>query len=59
MCSSSAPPVNSPTALAGSARVPLDEMVTMDYLYIVNWTLWSDVKILLLTVPHVVGRRGQ
>ena len=45
--------------IAGSARVPLDEMVAMDYLYIVNWSLWSDVKILLRTIPHVLGRRGQ
>jgi exopolysaccharide biosynthesis polyprenyl glycosylphosphotransferase len=44
--------------IAGSARVPMDEMVTMDYLYIVNWSLWSDVKILLRTIPHVLGRRG-
>ena len=27
----------------------------MDYLYIVNWSLWSDVKILLRTVPHVLA----
>ncbi|MDX6674733.1 MAG: hypothetical protein QOH11_2151 [Solirubrobacteraceae bacterium] len=45
--------------IAGSARVPLDEMVAMDYLYIVNWSLWSDIKILLRTTPHVLGRRGQ
>jgi lipopolysaccharide/colanic/teichoic acid biosynthesis glycosyltransferase len=34
-------------------------MVAMDYLYIVNWSLWSDIKILLRTIPHVLGRRGQ
>jgi exopolysaccharide biosynthesis polyprenyl glycosylphosphotransferase len=45
--------------IAGSARVPLPEMVAMDYLYIVNWSLWSDIKILLRTIPHVFGRRGQ
>jgi exopolysaccharide biosynthesis polyprenyl glycosylphosphotransferase len=45
--------------IAGSSRVPLDEMVAMDYLYIVNWSLWSDIKILLRTIPHVLGRRGQ
>jgi exopolysaccharide biosynthesis polyprenyl glycosylphosphotransferase len=45
--------------IAGSALVPLHEMVAMDYLYIVNWSLWSDIKILLRTIPHVFGRRGQ
>lgn len=42
----------------GSARVPLDEMVVIDYLYIANWSLWRDIKCLLRTVPCVVGRRG-
>jgi exopolysaccharide biosynthesis polyprenyl glycosylphosphotransferase len=42
----------------GSARVPLREMVVIDYLYIANWSLWQDVKCLLRTVPCVLGRRG-
>ena len=40
-------------------RVPLEDMVSLDYLYIVNWSLWSDVEILLRTVPHVLGRRNR
>jgi lipopolysaccharide/colanic/teichoic acid biosynthesis glycosyltransferase len=44
--------------LLGSSRIPLHEMVKIDYLYIANWTLWSDVKILLRTVPYVLGRRS-
>ena len=36
-------------------RVPLEDMVSLDYLYIVNWSLWSDIEILLRTVPHVFG----
>ena len=42
----------------GSSRIPLHEMVKIDYLYGANWSLWLDVKILLRTIPHVVGRRG-
>ena len=42
----------------GSARIPLDEMVKIDYLYGANWSLWLDMKILLRTVPFVVGQRG-
>jgi exopolysaccharide biosynthesis polyprenyl glycosylphosphotransferase len=42
----------------GSSRVPMRDMVTIDYLYRVNWSLWLDVKILLRTVPHVLLRRG-
>jgi exopolysaccharide biosynthesis polyprenyl glycosylphosphotransferase len=44
--------------ILGPARVPLREMVAIDYLYVANWSLWTDIKILLRTVPHVVGRRG-
>jgi lipopolysaccharide/colanic/teichoic acid biosynthesis glycosyltransferase len=42
----------------GSSRIPLREMVTIDYLYVANWSLWNDLKILLRTVPHVLARRG-
>jgi lipopolysaccharide/colanic/teichoic acid biosynthesis glycosyltransferase len=44
--------------ILGSARVPLHEMVGIDYLYVANWSLWTDVKILLRTVPYVLSRRG-
>ena len=40
-----------------SARVPLQEMVCIDYVYVANWSLWLDFKILLRTVGHV-ARRG-
>jgi exopolysaccharide biosynthesis polyprenyl glycosylphosphotransferase len=36
------------------ARVPMREMVGIDYLYVANWSLWQDVKLLLHTVRHVV-----
>lgn len=38
-------------------RVPMQEMVGIDYLYVANWSLWFDVKILLRTARHVV-RQG-
>ena len=44
--------------ILGPSRVPLREMVAIDYLYVANWSLWKDVKILLRTIPHVLGRRG-
>ena len=42
----------------GSSRIPLSEMVAIDYLYVVNWSLWTDLKYLLRTVPYVLGARG-
>jgi len=44
--------------IAGSSRVPLAEMVKLDYLYVAGWSLWTDIKILLRTIPHVLARRG-
>ena len=35
-----------------------EEMVSIDYLYVANWSLWSDLKILARTVPYVLGRGG-
>lgn len=42
----------------GSSRVPLPEMVKIDYFYFANWSLWGDMKILLRTIPYVVRRGG-
>jgi exopolysaccharide biosynthesis polyprenyl glycosylphosphotransferase len=42
----------------GSARIPLREMVKLDYLYAANWSLWLDVKIMLRTIGFVLSRRG-
>jgi exopolysaccharide biosynthesis polyprenyl glycosylphosphotransferase len=42
----------------GSSRIPLHEMVKIDYLYATNWSLWLDVKVILRTVPYVLARRG-
>ncbi|MGB0092287.1 MAG: sugar transferase [Solirubrobacteraceae bacterium] len=50
------PGMTGPWQVLGS-RVPMQEMVGIDYLYVANWSLWLDVKILLRTVRHVV-RRG-
>jgi exopolysaccharide biosynthesis polyprenyl glycosylphosphotransferase len=39
-------------------RVPMQEMVGLDYLYVANWSLWLDVKILLRTAKHVACGRN-
>lgn len=37
-------------------RVPMQEMVGIDYLYVTNWSLWLDFKILVRTARHVLWR---
>jgi exopolysaccharide biosynthesis polyprenyl glycosylphosphotransferase len=44
--------------ILGSTRVPLEEMVKLDYLYGATWSLWLDMKILLRTVAYVAARRS-
>jgi exopolysaccharide biosynthesis polyprenyl glycosylphosphotransferase len=44
--------------ILGSGRIPLQEMVKIDHLYLANWSLWLDLKILVRTVAHVLGRQG-
>ncbi len=44
--------------ILGSSRVALTEMVKLDYVYVANWSLWTDVKIILRTIPYVARRRG-
>jgi exopolysaccharide biosynthesis polyprenyl glycosylphosphotransferase len=43
----------------GAARVPLAEMVKIDYLYIANWSVWADVKIMVETIGYLAHGRGQ
>ena len=50
------PGMTGPWQVLGT-RVPMQEMVGMDYLYVANWSLWLDLKLLLRTVRHVL-RRG-
>jgi exopolysaccharide biosynthesis polyprenyl glycosylphosphotransferase len=46
------PGMTGPWQILG-ARVPMQEMVGLDYLYVANWSLWQDVKLLVRTVRHV------
>jgi exopolysaccharide biosynthesis polyprenyl glycosylphosphotransferase len=44
--------------MLGRNDIPFDEMVKLDYLYVTNWSVWWDLKILFQTIPVVLGRRG-
>jgi exopolysaccharide biosynthesis polyprenyl glycosylphosphotransferase len=47
------PGMTGPWQVLGS-RVPMQEMVGIDYLYVSTWSLWSDMKLLVRTVRHVL-----
>jgi len=48
--------------IRGRGRVSFDEMVKLDIEYIDNWSVWLDLKILILTLPALLvngqGGRG-
>jgi exopolysaccharide biosynthesis polyprenyl glycosylphosphotransferase len=50
------PGMTGPWQVMGT-RVPMQEMVAIDYLYVSNWSLWLDLKVLVRTLRHVL-RRG-
>jgi exopolysaccharide biosynthesis polyprenyl glycosylphosphotransferase len=53
------PGMTGPWQVLGGTRIGLREMVVIDYLYVANWSLWGDIKLLLRTVPCVLARRGR
>lgn len=42
----------------GRTSIPFEEMVKLDYLYVTNWSMWGDVRLLLRTLPAVWTQRG-
>jgi exopolysaccharide biosynthesis polyprenyl glycosylphosphotransferase len=53
-----APGMTGPWQILGSSRVPISDMVLLDYLYCANWSLWADVKIIIRTIPYIFSRRS-
>lgn len=44
--------------VSGRSRLSYEQMIQLDIAYIENWSLWTDIKILLRTVP-VLLKLGQ
>jgi exopolysaccharide biosynthesis polyprenyl glycosylphosphotransferase len=51
------PGITGPWQVLGRNEIPFDEMVKLDYLYVTNWSLWRDLRLMLQTVPAAVTRR--
>jgi lipopolysaccharide/colanic/teichoic acid biosynthesis glycosyltransferase len=45
-------------ALEGRSKLQFDRWMRLDLLYIDNWSMWLDLKILLKTIPAVLLGRG-
>ena len=44
--------------VSGRNRLTFEEMVRIDIFYIENWSVWLDLKIILLTLPAVLRGDG-
>jgi exopolysaccharide biosynthesis polyprenyl glycosylphosphotransferase len=42
----------------GRSDIPFEQMVNLDYLYVTNWSLWGDVKLLIRTASTVLRGSG-
>ena len=41
----------------GASDIPFDEMTKLDYLYVTNWSLREDLRLMLQTVPALLRKR--
>jgi exopolysaccharide biosynthesis polyprenyl glycosylphosphotransferase len=42
----------------GRTNIPFEEMIKLDYMYVTNWSLWTDIRLILKTLPVVITRQG-
>lgn len=42
----------------GRTTIPFEEMVKLDTVYVTNWSLWGDVKLIARTLPVLLTGRG-
>jgi exopolysaccharide biosynthesis polyprenyl glycosylphosphotransferase len=42
----------------GASDIPFDEMTKLDYLYVTNWSLREDIRLILRTIPSLARGRA-
>ena len=52
------PGITGPWQVLGRTAIPFEEMLKLDYIYVTNWSVWGDIRLLIQTVFVVLGRRG-
>lgn len=52
------PGLTGPWQVLGRTAIPFQEMVKLDYLYVAEWSLWNDLKLLIRTALIVLAARG-
>lgn len=52
------PGITGPWQVMGRSDIPMEDMIKLDYTYVVGWTLMEDFRLLLRTASAVTGRKG-
>jgi exopolysaccharide biosynthesis polyprenyl glycosylphosphotransferase len=52
------PGLTGPWQVLGRTTIPFQDMVKLDYLYVAEWSLWNDIKLLIRTAPVIFRANG-
>lgn len=52
------PGITGPWQVVGRGRLKLEEMLELDVEYVKTWSIWTDLKLIALTIPSVVRGDG-
>ncbi|MEX1365493.1 MAG: sugar transferase [Nannocystaceae bacterium] len=52
------PGITGPWQISGRNEISFEQWMEMDLAYIDNWSLWLDLKIIFLTIPVVLMKKG-
>jgi lipopolysaccharide/colanic/teichoic acid biosynthesis glycosyltransferase len=52
------PGMTGPWQVLGRSDIPFDDMLKLDYSYVMNWSLTEDLRLLMHTVSAVIRARG-
>ena len=52
------PGITGPWQVLGRSEIPFGEMVRLDYLYVTQWSLHEDFKLMLRTIPAAIRCRN-
>jgi len=44
--------------VSGRSDIPFEQQIELDQLYISKRSLWTDIKLLIATIPAVLSSRG-
>jgi lipopolysaccharide/colanic/teichoic acid biosynthesis glycosyltransferase len=47
-----------PWQVMGRSDIPVEDMLRLDYTYVIGWSFTEDLKLLMRTATAVIGGKG-